>query len=90
MAHPFLSYPVVAFMMIWWLFRGVAGAAPPNPDPLQSSAEFGAAEATAKIATKAGFVDIVWIKLGMPVKEATAALQAHNASFKIRPITLAV
>lgn len=40
-------------------------AAEPNYDPPQPSAEFGTPEATAKIAAKAGFLDIVGVKLGL-------------------------
>ena len=60
-------------------------AAQPDYDPPQPSAEFGTPEATAKIAAKAGFLDIVGVKLGMPVKEAVAAVKAHNAMLKLEP-----
>jgi hypothetical protein len=59
----------------------------PNEKP-QPSPDFGTPEGTAKIATKAGFLDLVGIKLGMPVKEAVDALKAHNAGFKPAPNTL--
>ena len=59
----------------------------PDEKP-QPSPEFGTPEGTAKIAAKAGFLDLVGIKLGMPVKEAVDALKAHNAGFKPTPNTL--
>jgi hypothetical protein len=59
----------------------------PNEKP-QPSPDFGTPEGTAKIAAKAGFLDLVGIKLGMPVKEAVDALKAHNAGFKPAPNTL--
>lgn len=59
----------------------------PNEKP-QASPEFGTPEGTAIIAAKAGFLDVVGIKLGMSVKEATDALKAQNAGFKPSPITL--
>lgn len=43
----------------------IALAAEPNYDPPQPSAEFGTPEATAKVAAKAGFLDIVSVKLGL-------------------------
>jgi hypothetical protein len=39
-------------------------------------------DATAKIAARAGFVDIAGIKLGMPAKDAMAALKTHNAKLQ--------
>jgi hypothetical protein len=68
--------------------RHQSGGAPsPNERP-QASPDFGTPEGTAKIAAKAGFLDVVGIKLGMPAKEAVDALQAHNAGFKPTPLTL--
>lgn len=65
------------------------GGTRPLPDvKAEPSPDFGSPEGTAKIAAKAGFLDVVGIKLGMTVKEAVAALQAHNAGFKPYPITL--
>jgi hypothetical protein len=64
-----------------------AAAQPSNDKPLPSP-DFGTPEGTAIIAAKAGFLDVVGIKLGMPVKEATDALKAQNAGFKTDPITL--
>ena len=55
--------------------------------PLQS-ADFGTAEATAKIAAKAGFIDVVGVKLGMPLKAALDVLKAHNANFTMEPMTM--
>lgn len=40
-------------------------------------------EATAKIAAKAGFVDVVGIKLGMPVKDAVAVIKKHNQKLHV-------
>jgi len=54
----------------------------------QPSQDFGTPEGTAKIAAKAGFLDVVGIKLGMPAKEAVDALKAYNAGFKPTPNTL--
>ena len=59
----------------------------PNEKP-QPSPDFGTPEGTAKIAAKAGFLDVVGIKLGMPAKEAVDALKAYNAGFKPTPNTL--
>jgi hypothetical protein len=65
------------------------GGTRPLPDvKAEPSPDFGTPEGTAKISAKAGFLDVVGIKLGMPAKEAVAALQAHNAGFKPYPITL--
>lgn len=61
----------------------VALADQPNYDPPQPSSDFGTLEATATIAAKAGFLDIVGVKLGMPVKEAVAAVKAHNANLRL-------
>lgn len=56
----------------------------------EPSAEFGTAEATARIAAQAGFLEVVGIKLGMPAKKAVDALKAYNAGFKPIPNTLYV
>ena len=55
----------------------------PVPSP-----DFGTPEGTAKIAAKAGFLEVVGIKLGMPVKDAQSALKAFNAGYNAGPITL--
>ena len=60
-------------------------AAEPNYDPPQPSPEFGTPEATAKIAAKAGFLDVVGIKLGVPLKDALAAVKAYNPNIKMEP-----
>ena len=60
-----------------------AASGPPQP-----SADYGTPEGTAKIAAKAGFLDVVGVKLGMPVKDALAALKAHNGNLKLEPITM--
>ena len=65
-------------------YRPGGNAQLPNEKP-QPSPDFGTPEGTAKIAAKAGFLDLVGIKLGMPVKEAVDALKAHNAGFKPAP-----
>lgn len=62
---------------------GQTGNQRPEPSP-----DFGTPEGTAKIAAKAGFLEVVEIKLGMPAKEAVEALKAHNTGFKPGPITL--
>jgi hypothetical protein len=63
----------------------VGGQAQPNYDPPQPSSEFGTPEATAKIAAKAGFLDVVGVKLGMSPKDALAAAKAHNAALGLEP-----
>ena len=55
--------------------------------PLQST-DFGTADATAKIAAQAGSIDVVGVKLGMPIKAALDVLKAHNANFTMEPMTL--
>jgi hypothetical protein len=52
------------------------------------SADFGTAEATAKIAAKAGFIDVVGVKLGMPLKAAIDTLKAHNPNLAMDPLTM--
>lgn len=54
----------------------------------QASADFGSPEATAKIAAKAGFVDVIGIKLGVPLKAALDTLKEHNANLVMEPLTL--
>lgn len=78
-----------------WLFAGE----PPvqlRPDQIQQAAtetqlqtaDFGTPEATAKIAAKAGFVDVVGVKLGMPLKAALDLLKAHNGNLVMEPVTI--
>jgi hypothetical protein len=55
--------------------------------PLQS-ADFGTPEATAKIAAKAAFVDVIGVKLGMPLKAALDVVKAHNSNLAMEPLTL--
>lgn len=55
--------------------------------PLES-ADFGSAEATAKIAAKAGFIDVVGVALGSPLKAALDTLKAHNPNLMMEPVTL--
>jgi hypothetical protein len=52
------------------------------------TADFGTPEATAKIAAKAGFVDVVGVKLGTPLKAALETLKAHNPNLMMEPVTL--
>ena len=76
----------------------VASAAQPQPAPAPASAasaepgdpQAGAptgdccsADAQKKTAAAASFLDIVGIKLGMSPQEATAALRAYNAGYKV-------
>jgi hypothetical protein len=42
-------------------------------------------EATARIASKAGFSDVVGVKRGMPTKDAVAAVKSHNAAIALEP-----
>ena len=51
----------------------------------QASADFGSPEATAMIAAKAGFIEIVGVKLGMPIKTAMDTLKAHNPNLTVDP-----
>lgn len=66
---------------------GGGGKQLPNEKP-QPSPDFGTPEGTAKIAAKAGFLEVVGIKLGLPVKDAQEALKAYNAGYTTSPITL--
>ena len=59
----------------------------PTETPLES-ADFGTPEATAKIAAKAGFVDVVGVKLGMPLNAALDLLKAHNGNLVMEPVTI--
>ncbi len=54
------------------------------------TADFGTPEATAKIAAKAGFVDIVGLKLGTPLKAALDELKAHNPNLVMEPLAMAM
>ena len=51
----------------------------------QASADFGTPEATAQIAAKAGFIEVVGVKLGMPIKTAMDTLKAHNPNLTLDP-----
>jgi hypothetical protein len=55
--------------------------------PLQS-ADFGTSEATAKIAAKSGFIDVVGVKLGTPLKGALDQLMAHNPNLAMEPLAM--
>jgi hypothetical protein len=59
-----------------------------SSEPPPPSADYGTPEGTAKIAAKAGFLDVVGVKLGMPVKDALKALKAHNGNLQMEPITM--
>ena len=65
--------------------RQQLASAQPNYEPPQPSADFGTPEATAKIAANAGFLDVVGIKLGLPLKAAVDAVKAHNPNLKLEP-----
>lgn len=88
-----LSYPLMVVVLVFWIVGSplAAGAesrqppAQPNYDPPQPSTEFGTPEATAKIAAKAGFLDVVGVKLGLPLKAALDAVKAHSATIKMEP-----
>src|SRR5437867_9464847 len=90
-------------MTIGWEFQGVKtgenkkkvaerrqqpASAQPSYEPPQPSPDFGTPEATAKIAAKAGFLDVVGVKLGMPAKAALDAVKAHNGNLKMEPMTM--
>ena len=87
-----LSSPLMVVVLVFWivgspLAAGAESRQPPNQpnyDPPQPSAEFGTPEATAKIAAKAGFLDVVGVKLGMPLKAALDAVKAHG-NIKLEP-----
>ena len=86
--------------MVWasGLFSVSAGEPPVQlrPDQIQQAAsetqlqtaDFGTPDATAKIAAKAGFVDVIGVKLGMPLKAALDALKAHNPNLMMETVTL--
>jgi hypothetical protein len=78
--------PVSLFIvMMLMAASSVTLAAEPNYDPPQPSADFGTPEATARIAAQAGFLDVVGVKLGLPLKAAVEAVKAHNANLKLEP-----
>jgi hypothetical protein len=52
------------------------------------STDFGTPEATAKIAAKAGFIDVIGVKLGMPLKAAIDALKEHNPNLTMEPLSM--
>jgi hypothetical protein len=78
-------FPRNTFPTLFFLFltSAILLGASPNYDPPQPSSEFGTPEATAKIAAKAGFLDVVGIKLGMSQKDAVAAVKAHNGALSL-------
>lgn len=76
--------PVSPFIvMMLMAASSITLAAEPDYTPPQPSTDFGTPEATAKIAAKAGFLDIVGIKLGVPFKAAVDAVKAHNPNMKL-------
>ncbi len=86
MSRAFSYHPILLVgLFVLCAASSVAFAAQPNYDPPQPSAEFGTPEATARIAAKAGSLDVVGIKLGIPVTEALAAVKTHNANIKMEP-----
>jgi hypothetical protein len=60
-----------------------------NPFGLTARSDCCTAEATARLAGAAGFIDIVGIKLGMPVRDAVQAVRAANADMKVYPVDIA-
>jgi hypothetical protein len=87
MARACLSYPLTVVVLAFSLVGSplMAKGAQPNYDPPQPSLEFGTPEATAKIAANAGSLDIVGVKLGVPLKVARDAVKAHNVNIKLEP-----
>jgi hypothetical protein len=67
-----------------------------RPNDLQQAAgetqlqspEFGTPEATAKIAGKANFIDVVGIRLGVPLKAALDTVKEHNPNLVVEPLSL--
>jgi hypothetical protein len=82
-----LSYPLIVLLMVFGSIgsSSTTQAAQPSYDPPKPSADFGTPEGTAKIAANAQPLDIIGVKLGMPVKEALAAVKAHNPNIKMQP-----
>ncbi|MDE1175708.1 MAG: hypothetical protein PW789_03795 [Edaphobacter sp.] len=52
-----------------------------------STPETGTPELTASLAASSGFLEVTGIKVGMSVKDAVAALKAHNSLLKVTPQT---
>jgi hypothetical protein len=78
--------PVSLFIvMMLMAASSITLAAEPNYTPPQPSTDFGTPEATARIAAKAGFLDVVGVKLGLPLKAAVEAVKAHNANLTLEP-----
>ncbi len=71
--------------------QGQQAATPANPAPADNapaqSGDFGTPEGTATIASSLAYLDIVGIKLGMPMQDAMAALKAENKNFKQTVLT---
>ena len=67
-----------------------------RPDQIQQAAtetqlqtaDFGTPDATAKIAAKAGFVDVVGVKLGTPLKAVLDTLKTHNPNLTMEPLAM--
>ncbi len=70
---------------------GTQAATPSNPAPADNAAgesgDFGTPEGTATIASSLAYLDIVGIKLGMPMQDAMAVLKTENKSFKQTVLT---
>ena len=83
----FLSRRPLSLLLLFMLLSASSGllAAQPNYDPPQPSSDFGTPAATAKIAAKAGFLDVVGVKLGMTPTDALAVVKAHNAGMALEP-----
>src|SRR5262245_480438 len=69
----FLRKPVVLALFV----AMACGAAVARLAAQGASPQTGTAQATAALAAKAGFLDVGGIKLGMQMKDATAALQKN-------------
>jgi len=82
-----LSYPLILVLLGFWPIGSSvsAEAAQPNYDPPKPSPDFGTPEATAKIAANSQPLDIVGVRLGMPLKAAQEAVKAHNANVQLQP-----
>jgi hypothetical protein len=78
-----LLSPVILVLLIIWFCDGSVRAQP-NYDPPGPSADFGTPEATARIAANAQPLDIVGIKLGMPLNDALAVIKARNPNIKMQ------
>ena len=86
MSPIFLLKVSLLLSIIFWLSTVTfTFAAQSEYDPPQPSSEFGTPEATARIAAKAGYLDVVGVKLGMTTKDALSEVKAHNAALALEP-----